>query len=253
MKKLICIILSLLTLLSLVACQPIDVPEESSTPEGSSEPTEGSTPEESESETEPETSYIEISHLEINGVGISEYTIVYPKAQEDTHLAIAQKLADHIEREFSHKISVEASEDSKAENVIAIGDCNEYITKEFSEQAKALENYKVDTATAFVVRIETVVWICGTNVYTVDAGADKLIADSTPEKAGEKIDLDYSGENAVSVVAESLGEVLKVMTYNVQTGTPTRQRSDAMIKNITDFMPDVIGTQEVNYQWIRHF
>lgn len=259
MKKIICIILSLLTLLTLVSCQPTTPPEESSSPESSPEatpaPSEASTPEESESEyePEPETPYIEISSLEINGIGISEYTIVYPKKNADTYVPIAQKLADHIETEFTRTIPIEASQDSEAEKVIVIGACNEYITSKFKQQAQELENYEVDTATASIVRIGNIVWISGTNTYTLEAGVDKLIADSTPEKAGDKIDLDYSGENAVSVVAESLGEVLKVMTYNVQTGTPDRARQNAMIKNITDFMPDVIGTQEVNYGWINIF
>lgn len=254
MKKIICIILSLLTLLTLVSCQPTTPPEESSSPESSPEatptPSEPSTPEESEPESEPSTSYLEISSLEINGIGIREYTIVYPYKYADEYVPIAQKLADHIEREFTYTIPVEASHNSEAEKVIAIGDCYEYIDK---NRAEELENYKVDTATASIVRIDNVVWISGTNKYTIEAGIDKLIADSTPEKAGDKINLDYSDENAVSVAAESLGEVLKVMTYNVQTGTPDRARQNAMIKNITNFMPDVIGTQEVNYGWINIF
>lgn len=258
MKRFICIILSVLTLLTVASCQPVvqpnETPASSDTPAEPSETPAQSTPESTpEPDTTPEETEPPVSYLEINGADISEYTFIYPKKQADAYAAAMEKFAEHIKTTFDVDLTFLASQDCEAEKVIALGPCNEYVTSKFKNQAAELENYKVDTATASIVRIGNVVWLAVENQYTLEAAIDKLIADTTPEQAGDTVKLDYAGENAVNVASETLGEVLKVMSYNVQTGTPSVTRRTAMLKNITDFMPDVIGTQEVNYAWISIF
>ena len=46
---------------------------------------------------------------------------------------------------------------------------------------------------------------------------------------------------------------MKVMSYNVQTGTPKPSRAAAMINNILDFDADIVGAQEVNTKWLYIF
>ena len=118
MKKIICIILSILTLFTLVACQPAEQPietpasEESSTPEASGTPAEevpdsepesipgsDTEPEETNpSETEPEETEPDTpaSYLKINGVDISEYTFIYPKKQANNYAEFMNKFAEHV-------------------------------------------------------------------------------------------------------------------------------------------------------------
>lgn len=43
---------------------------------------------------------------------------------------------------------------------------------------------------------------------------------------------------------------MKIMSYNVATGTPQPQRAADMIKNIVDFDADIVGTQEINTRWL---
>lgn len=43
---------------------------------------------------------------------------------------------------------------------------------------------------------------------------------------------------------------MKIMSYNVATGTPAPQRAADMIKNIVDFDADIVGTQEINTRWL---
>lgn len=46
---------------------------------------------------------------------------------------------------------------------------------------------------------------------------------------------------------------MKIMSYNVQTGTPKPSRAAAMINNILDFDADIVGAQEVNTKWLYIF
>ena len=46
---------------------------------------------------------------------------------------------------------------------------------------------------------------------------------------------------------------MKVMSYNVQTGTPTPTRAANMINNILEFDADIVGTQEINTKWLYIF
>ena len=43
---------------------------------------------------------------------------------------------------------------------------------------------------------------------------------------------------------------MKIMTYNVQTGTPTPTRAANMLNNILDYDADIVGAQEVNTSWL---
>ena len=46
---------------------------------------------------------------------------------------------------------------------------------------------------------------------------------------------------------------MKIMSYNVQTGTPTPTRAANMINNILDYDADIVGAQEVNTSWLYVF
>ena len=241
MKKLFCLILAMTFVFSMIACAPQgDVtPAESSSdiPESSS-----GIPETSE-EPEPTETTPQIPFLKVKGVDISEYKIVYSAESKNEAKDQAERLAEYIESVFCREIEIIADPDAKLEKSIIISDTLPPISN----------TLVIDTVTAAIQDVDGDIWISATNKHTLAAAIDKIIADAAPATADAIVDLDYSGENKASVVAEELGELLKVMTYNVQTGTPDRQRQAAMIKNITDFMPDVIGTQEVNANWISIF
>ena len=46
---------------------------------------------------------------------------------------------------------------------------------------------------------------------------------------------------------------MRLMSYNVQTGTPTPTRAAQMLNNILTFDADIVGTQEVNARWLCIF
>ena len=49
------------------------------------------------------------------------------------------------------------------------------------------------------------------------------------------------------------GEPIRVMSYNLKNGYINANRKANTIKDITDFMPDTIGTQETNMRWFNTF
>lgn len=51
----------------------------------------------------------------------------------------------------------------------------------------------------------------------------------------------------------TMGDTLKIMSYNVQTGESisVKERAPKVIATILTFSPDVIGTQEINAYWIE--
>ena len=111
MKRFICIILSVLTILTVASCQPVvqpnETPASSDTPAEPSETPAQSTPESTpEPDTTPEETEPPVSYLEINGADISEYTFIYPKKQADAYAAAMEKFAEHIKTTFDVVSSV---------------------------------------------------------------------------------------------------------------------------------------------------
>ena len=235
MKKLLCLIFVLTFVLSFVACAPADdsIPSESSSiaPESTEEPAQPT-------ETTPQ-----IPFLKIKGVDISEYSIIYYTEGNKNENVQSVRLAEHFYSVFDKEIEILPDDEGKHQYAIIITDTLPSVAKD----------HTIDLTTSLIIGEDGIVWIVASNAYTLEIAVDKFIADSMPSDADSIVDLDYSGDNAVNVKDEDLGEILRVMSYNVQTGTPDRQRQTDMIKNITDFMPDVVGTQEVNNAWITIF
>ena len=232
MKKLLCLILAWTFLLSFAACAPVDdpIPSESSSiaPESTEEPAQPT-------ETTPQ-----IPFLKIKGVDISEYSIIYYTEGNKNENVQSVRLAEHFYSVFDKEIEILPDDEGKHQYAIIITDTLPSVAKD----------HTIDLTTSLIIGEDGIIWIVASNAYTLEIAVDKLIADSMPPEADSIIDLDYSGDNAVSVKAEDLGEILKVMSYNVKTGSVARSRCEEVMKNITDFMPDTIGTQEINHNWI---
>ena len=213
MKKLLCLLLTCLLLMPVVSCAP------------------------------------SVSEITIGGVDISEFTIVYPKAPQYGEEEQAYALADHIKEVLGVELTVASDSAGKTEHEIVIGQ-SAHISSKIKLGAKELDTYKLDTATATLYAADGYLWLIANSIHNVEAAVAKLIEDTTPKKHGERIDLDYSeGVNAVSA---KLGEGLKVMSYNVQTGSASNvsPRVSKVLGHIYDFDADVVGAQEINYNWL---
>ena len=74
--------------------------------------------------------------------------------------------------------------------------------------------------------------------------------------AGNTASIPDSGDpapNNSDTSEPTMGDTLKIMSYNVQTGESisVKERAPKVIATILTFSPDVIGTQEINAYWIE--
>ena len=190
--------------------------------------------------------------LLIDGTDARGYTIVYPGAAVNGEKELAEKLAMHLLDTYGAEIKVSDSWDGKG-SAIVIGEHGDVITESFKTKVKKYTNYKVDMNHATLASADNILWIAATNSYTTAAAVDKLIELTTPQKHGESVSVSFAGSGAVNVTETDLGDELKIMSYNVQTGNQTASRVQSLVNNINNFDPDVIGTQELNHSWIQNF
>lgn len=256
MKKLLCIILALAAFFTLVSCKTIDKTAEStplidtdtkaeveSKPETENKPQIESEAEHKETLDTSDATQTKplLPSLTIKGSDISEYKIVYSSNSKNGAKEQAERLAEHIKSVFRKTVDIVADPLSKIEKSIIISDI-------LPEESGTL---KIDTFTAVVQSIGSDLWISAINKHTLKAAIDKLIADSTPKTDSAQLDFNYSDYKAETVVAEDLGEPLKVMTYNLKNGSPSAERKENTINDIATYMPDTIGTQETHLKWIN--
>ena len=252
MKKLLCVILALVTFFTLTSCVSKNniletVPTNTNTntdttaeAKAESEKITESKAEETSTSTE---SMSQASLLKINGVDISEYKIVYYSTSKSNARAHAEKLAEHIQNAFRKSLEIVIDPESAIESSIIISDT----------LPNGSDSLTINTLTSVIQYVNGSVWISATNSHSLNAAIDKLIADSTPKAAGSTINLSYSGNKKAIVKADSLGEELKVMTYNVKNGYVTAERQDNTIEDVINFMPDTMGVQEFNLRWFNIF
>ena len=181
------------------------------------------------------------SNILVNGTDISEYKIAYSSSLRNGAGDAAKRLAEHIQCVLGKNVEIDIDAESNTEKAIIISDT----------LPDGSGNLELDTFTSAIQYVNGSIWISATNQYTLDLAIDKFIADSTPKTAGAEVDLDYSGTNKVIIEADELGEPIKVMSYNLKNGSPSQERKENTIKDITDYMPDTIGTQETHLKWIN--
>ena len=180
------------------------------------------------------------SDVFINGTDITEYTIAYSSSLRNGAKDAAQRLAAHIQGVFGRSVEIAADSAATLDKSIII-----------SDTLPSGSAINLDTFTSVIQYFNGSIWISATNQYTLDAAIDRFIADTIPTVDGEVIELDYSGASKVIIKADTLGEPIKVMTYNLKNGSPSQERKELTIKDISDYMPDTIGTQETHLKWIN--
>ena len=181
------------------------------------------------------------SDIVLNGSDISVYKIVYSSSLRNGASDASQRLAAHIQSVLGTNIEIAVDGELNVGRAIIISDT----------LPDGMGDFELDTFTSVIQYVDGLIWISATNQYTLESAIDKFISDSTPKIYGETIELDYSGNNKVIVKSDTLGEPIKVMTYNLKNGSPSAERKANTIKDISDYMPDTIGTQETHLKWIN--
>ena len=246
MKKLLCVILALVIFLSLISCEKKYNGGETAAidPETNLEVKVEDKNEQKPGQTaEKEESTDQTPFLTVKGVDISKYKIVYFSSCEEKVKDEAERLAEYIKSVFAIEVDIVVDPEDEIERSIVLSDT-------LPEDGSSI---KIDTFTAAIQDMHGSIWISATNEHTLKAAIDKIIADATPKAAGATVYLNYAGNNKALVEAEELGELLKVMTYNVKNGYVTSERQTNTVDDIISFMPDTIGVQEFNLRWYNIF
>lgn len=274
MKKYLCIGLALIfSLLPFFAsCNPAEKPEGSSSasstnsesapaPTGTptSEPTSTSTPAPTPTPTQEPTPTPTptpaSAALKLCGEDISKYKIIYPVANASGEKEQAEAIAAFVLAKYNVTLPVEADSAATTPCEILLGKDNAHVTNDVKEKSEAIKGFCNTPSHATIVSAGTTVWLVFSNRICATMAGTALMIDMEPQ-AATTIHLDYSSANSIKVMSIKKNpdaEVLRVMSYNVQTGTPDPIRAEQMLNNILDFDADIVGTQEVNAKWLAIF
>ncbi|MBE6641220.1 MAG: hypothetical protein E7619_06505 [Ruminococcaceae bacterium] len=190
------------------------------------------------------------SSLSICGVDISEFSIVYKSGCENGEDEHAARVAEHIKDYFGVDLPVNDDTAPKAAHEILIGR-SKHVDSDMRASAILLDNYKLDHANSMLFTVSGHLWVVCDTLHNTEIAVNRLISEITPKAEGDSVMINYS--KGLNVSSDTLGEELRIMSYNVQTGTAEKviPRVSKVKKHITDFGADIIGTQEINYIWLE--
>lgn len=187
-------------------------------------------------------------NLQINGVDIANYTIVYPQADENFESQLAQKLqlaivdACGIYIENRSDADLTASDDRYE---ILIGNTNR------AGAQAATANTGAITVT------DKKVFLCGENAGCNAVAVTDFIEGFEVKKTA-KDTLNYQPESKTVPLFDADG-TLTVMSFNVYVGSNVDAglpspalRKDSVIAAILDYLPDTVGVQEASPTWYTY-
>ena len=173
------------------------------------------------------------SEIKINGVNISEYTIVYPFAPSTTieEKRVAEELAYWVLLNTGYTIPCVRDNTEKTANEIQIG-----VTNRITDDMKADMESKMSNDKYYVAKNGQMLWACGDNVSTLSRAVTEIIAS-----------INSDGEIAVDdpICKEMKSIEISVMSYNVRGMMEADKRdSEGVITTIKEQNPDVFVAQE---------
>lgn len=197
-----------------------------------------------------------ISSVTINGVDLSEYSIVYSTVgtTDDYNLANAKLLRQAFSEKAGYILPIiKDTDDCKTAKKILVG-----TTFNGSAQSQALP--KVETLSYKFATVGNDFCIMGGGLLSNQIAVNEFISDNLYARPSDgKVNItDYEGTfRKVSSCPKTEGAEFRVMTYNIMAQwtnwggdyMPVDQRYEAFRAVIDIYSPDVVGLQEVSEQW----
>lgn len=173
------------------------------------------------------------SALKINGVSISEYTIVYPFSPSTAieEKRVAEELAAWIEINTGYSVSCVRDNKEKSDNEIQIG-----VTNRITSEMEADMESKMSDGKYYVAKNGQMLWACGNNVSTLSRAVNEIIRS-----------INSDGEVVIdSPVCKEMQSIeVSVMSYNVRSMMDADKRdSEGVITTIKEQNPDIFTAQE---------
>lgn len=171
--------------------------------------------------------------LKVNGVSISEYTIVYPFSPSNTieEKRVAEELAKWIEINTGYTVSCMRDNKEKSDNEIQIG-----VTNRITDEMKSDMESKMSDGKYYVSKNGQMLWACGNDVSTLSRAVNEIIRS-----------INSDGEVVIdSPVCKEMQSIeVSVMSYNVRGMMDADKRdSEGVITTIKAQNPDVFVAQE---------
>ena len=180
-----------------------------------------------------------LDSLKINGTSVSEYVLVYPEAENAIEKNYAGSLAYKLESYSGYSLRIKSDDQllDRSAKEIRIGATN--------------RNPKIDTSVQL-----------GANEFYIGQGSDgaiEIYASSTQGYVGAINKLYSMMTTGDKIIDMSITEAIKgtntakaltSMSFNILTTKPSDARFAAVVKRITDVMPDTVGLQEVSPYWM---
>lgn len=181
------------------------------------------------------------SDILLNGVSISEYTIVYARSGSSNQNIIASELARRIAEVSGIVMEVVNDKSSEpAEHEIHIGDTNRITDGLISER----EGKGYSDTDSYIAKCENGVWISGRSYVMLTLALDRFM--SAVKSNGDAGSIDI-GEGDV-YRHDTLN--VSFMSYNVRYDLETTERDpQGVMTTIAAESPDVFGALEVTDQW----
>ena len=173
------------------------------------------------------------SEVKVNGVNISEYTIVYPFSPSTTieEKRVAEELANWVLLNTGYTIPCVRDNTEKTANEIQIG-----VTNRITDELKADIESKIADNKYYVAKNGQMLCACGNNVSTLSRAVNEIIAS-----------INADGEIAIDapICKEMQNIEISVMSYNVRGMMESDKRdSEGVITTIKAQNPDIFVAQE---------
>lgn len=182
----------------------------------------------------------DIGTVNIVGVPLKNYRIVYPKKNSQSEKVAAQLIADAIANTSGIVIDIVHDGEEATEYEILVGGTNRHTDAEITAMGEKLG------ATESVIKYDGK----KISIYGVTSTAI-LVAASEFNKQfeGQKVET-LELTPAAELLCKYDDSLLTAMSFNVWVGGKTPERNERVLTMVRNYFPDTVGFQEVDPIWL---
>ena len=182
----------------------------------------------------------DIGSINLGGVPIRNFRLVYPKKNNQSEKVAATMIADAIAASSGHIVEIVHDGEEATEYEILIGATNRHTDAEIAAMGEKLG------ATEAVIKFDgKKVAIYGTTSTGILVATNKFV-DEFENKTAETLEVTPAAE----VICKYDDSILTAMSFNVWVSGKTAERNARVLTMVRNYFPDTIGFQEVDPTWL---
>lgn len=182
----------------------------------------------------------DIGTVNVAGVPIANYRIVYPKKNNQSEKIAAQIIADVVATTSGIVIDVVNDGEEATEYEILVGATNRHTESEIAAMGAKLG------ATEAVIKFDgKKIAIYGVTSTAILVAANEFNS-QFEEKKIETLELTPAAE----LLCKYDDSILTAMSFNVWVGGKTAERNERVLTMVRNYFPDTVGFQEVDPVWL---